>query len=121
MQIINLPKITDNRGSLSFLESQKHIPFKIQAAFLLTDCGISDSYSFHKKNNAQFCFIALSGAFRLKTEKIVNTESEYDITVNTASKVLCTNTYTDFRISDFAQNTVILILTSMKKVNFKKN
>ena len=121
MQIINLTKIKDKRGSISFLESQKHIPFKIQAAFLLTGCDISDSYFFYENDNAQFCFIALSGAFRLKTGKIVNTESEYDIIVNTASKVLCTNTHTDFRISDFAQNTVILILTSMKKVNFKKN
>ena len=31
IQIINLPKILDQRGNLSFVEELKHIPFEIEA------------------------------------------------------------------------------------------
>lgn len=36
-QIIKLPEIIDQRGSLSFLESNNHIPFKIKNVSLITD------------------------------------------------------------------------------------
>ena len=35
VQKIQLPKIIDQRGSLSFLESNNHIPFKIKSTHLI--------------------------------------------------------------------------------------
>ena len=37
VQLINLPKILDERGNLSFFESEKHIPFVINRAYWIYD------------------------------------------------------------------------------------
>lgn len=36
-KIINLPKIPDKRGNLSFLEGNNHIPFEIKRVFWIYD------------------------------------------------------------------------------------
>lgn len=36
-QQIQLPKITDSRGSLSFIEGERHIPFKIRSAYWISN------------------------------------------------------------------------------------
>ena len=36
-KIINLPKIEDSRGNLTFIEGDNHIPFEIQRAFWIYD------------------------------------------------------------------------------------
>ena len=37
VKIINLPKILDKRGNLSFLESENHVPFKIERVYWVYD------------------------------------------------------------------------------------
>ncbi|MEG2865351.1 MAG: WxcM-like domain-containing protein, partial [Mucinivorans sp.] len=36
-QIINLPKILDRRGNLSFIEGNNHIPFAIKRTYWIYD------------------------------------------------------------------------------------
>ena len=36
-KIIQLPKILDERGNLSFLEGESHIPFKIERTYWIYD------------------------------------------------------------------------------------
>ena len=33
--VIELPKISDNRGNLSFVESEEHVPFEIKRVYTL--------------------------------------------------------------------------------------
>jgi len=62
-QIINLPKISDPRGNLSFIEGGQHIPFDIQRVYYLYDVpGGSDRGSHAHKNLHQF-IVAMSGSF----------------------------------------------------------
>lgn len=64
-RIITLPKITDVRGNLSFIESNKHIPFEIQRVFYLYDVPGGETRAGHAlKTCAQF-LIALSGSFEV--------------------------------------------------------
>lgn len=37
-QIIDLPKILDRRGNLSFIEENRHIPFRIRRSYWIYDC-----------------------------------------------------------------------------------
>ena len=61
--LINLPKITDPRGNLSFIEGGQHIPFDIQRVYYLYDVpGGSDRGSHAHKNLHQF-IVAMSGSF----------------------------------------------------------
>ena len=36
-KIIELPKITDRRGNLTFIEENRHIPFEIKRVYYLND------------------------------------------------------------------------------------
>jgi hypothetical protein len=36
-EIINLPKIEDTRGNLTFVEEENHIPFKIKRVYWIYD------------------------------------------------------------------------------------
>lgn len=62
-RIIELPKITDPRGNLSFIEGGQHIPFDIKRVYYLYDVpGGSDRGSHAHKNLHQFV-VAMSGSF----------------------------------------------------------
>ena len=64
-RIIELPKIVDARGNLSFIESNRHIPFEIQRVFYLYDVPGGETRAGHAlKTCAQF-LIALSGSFEV--------------------------------------------------------
>ncbi len=62
-KLIDLPKISDPRGNLSFIEAGKDIPFDIKRVYYLYDVpGGSDRGSHAHKNLHQF-IVAMSGSF----------------------------------------------------------
>lgn len=62
-RLIELPKITDPRGNLTFVEGGNHIPFDIKRVYYLYDVpGGSDRGAHAHKNLHQFV-IAMSGSF----------------------------------------------------------
>ena len=62
-KIIDLPKVSDTRGNLSFIEGGEHIPFDIKRVYYLYDVpGGSDRGSHAHKNLHQF-IVAMSGSF----------------------------------------------------------
>jgi hypothetical protein len=62
-KIVELPKISDPRGNLSFIEGGQHIPFDIKRVYYLYDVpGGSDRGSHAHKNLHQF-IVAMSGSF----------------------------------------------------------
>ena len=61
--IIDLPKIQDPRGNLTFIEGGKHVPFAIERVFYLYDVpGGADRAGHALKRCHQF-LIAMSGSF----------------------------------------------------------
>lgn len=62
-KIIQLPKITDPRGNLTFIEGGRHIPFKIERVYYLYDVpGGADRGAHAHKALHQFV-VAMSGSF----------------------------------------------------------
>lgn len=62
-QIIQLPKILDYRGNLSFIEGDNHIPFKIKRSYWIYDVPGGETRGGHAyKENEEF-IVALSGSF----------------------------------------------------------
>jgi len=62
-QIIRLPKIFDDRGNLSFIETQRHIPFKIERAYWIYDVPGGEKRGGHAFRRGEEFLIALSGSF----------------------------------------------------------
>jgi hypothetical protein len=62
-EVIDLPKIADPRGNLTFVEGSCHIPFEIKRVFYLYDVpGGADRAGHALKTCHQF-LIAMSGSF----------------------------------------------------------
>ena len=62
-RIVTLPKIPDDRGNLSFIEQQKHIPFKIERSYWIYDVPGGESRGGHAYTDVQEFIVALSGSF----------------------------------------------------------
>ena len=63
VQLINLPKVLDDRGNLSFLEGNKHLPFEIQSSYWIYDVPGGEKRGGHSYKTNQEFIIALSGSF----------------------------------------------------------
>jgi oxalate decarboxylase/phosphoglucose isomerase-like protein (cupin superfamily) len=62
-EIINFPKILDERGNLSFLEEGKHIPFGVKRTYWIYDVPGGEQRGGHSYYTNQEIIIALSGSF----------------------------------------------------------
>lgn len=62
-RIINLPKISDSRGNLTFVESGRHIPFEIRRAYYLYDVPGGSARGAHAHKALKQLMIAMSGSF----------------------------------------------------------
>src|SRR5437762_12544806 len=59
----NLPKITDPRGNLTFIEGERHIPFPIKRVFYLYDVPGGADRGGHALRKCHQFLIAMSGSF----------------------------------------------------------
>lgn len=62
-KIIDLPKITDARGNLSFIEGGIHIPFEIVRTYYLYDVPAGSERGGHAHKDLHQLMIAISGSF----------------------------------------------------------
>lgn len=62
-KIIELPKINDPRGNLTFVESGRHVPFEIKRVFYLYDVPGGESRAGHALKSCHQFIIASSGSF----------------------------------------------------------
>ena len=71
-KFIEIPKISDARGNLSFVESERHIPFQIQRIYYLYDVPAGASRAGHAHKNLHQLYIPVSGSFDIAIDDGVN-------------------------------------------------
>lgn len=62
-KVLELPKINDPRGSLTFIESGRHIPFDIKRVYYLYDVPGGSERGGHAHKALHQLIIAMSGSF----------------------------------------------------------
>ena len=62
-RVIDLPKIQDLRGNLTFIESERHIPFEIKRVYYLYDVPGGASRAGHAHKTLTQFLIAITGSF----------------------------------------------------------
>ena len=65
IKVIELPKFTDPRGNLSFVEQLNHIPFEIKRTYWIYDVPGGEARGGHAFRQNQEFIVALSGAFEV--------------------------------------------------------
>lgn len=63
IHLIDLPKILDDRGNLSFFQNESQIPFKIKRVYWIYDVPGGEYRGGHAFKNQNEVIIALSGSF----------------------------------------------------------
>lgn len=61
--VLEIPKISDPRGNLSFLESYHQVPFDIRRVFYLYDVPADSDRGGHAHHQARQLLIAVAGSF----------------------------------------------------------
>jgi dTDP-4-dehydrorhamnose 3,5-epimerase-like enzyme len=108
-KIIELPKITDARGNLTFVEGNKHIPFEIKRVFYLYDVPGGESRGGHAHKNLEQIMIALSGSFDLVLDDGINKE-KYHLNRAYLGIYICPMIWSE--LTNFSSGSVCLVLVS---------
>jgi len=64
-KIVQLPKIVDSRGNLTFIEGGEHVPFDIKRVYYLYDVPGGAERGGHAHKALQQLIIAMSGSFNV--------------------------------------------------------
>jgi uncharacterized cupin superfamily protein len=108
-KLIDLPKIEDNRGNLSFLENFKQIPFEIRRVYWIYDVPGGEYRGPHAfKENEEF-IIALSGSFDI----VLNDgKEEKKIQLNRSYKGIFVSKLVWRQLENFSTNSLVLVISS---------
>ena len=107
--ILELPKMTDPRGNLSFVEAGRHIPFEMRRVFYLYDVPSGETRAGHALRKCQQFIIAMSGSFDL----VVDYGTEHErFHLNRSDCGLYVPPMIWREIENFSTNSVCLVLAS---------
>lgn len=108
-QIISLPKISDKRGNLSFIESNNHIPFTIKRTYWVYDVPGGEIRGAHAYKKCEEFIVALSGSF----DVILNDgRSEFVFHLNRSYNGLYIPNMVWKSLDNFSTNSLALVLAS---------
>ena len=107
--IIQLPKIIDYRGNLSFIEADRHIPFEIIRSYWIYDVPGGEKRGGHAYKSNQEFIVALSGSF----DVILNDgRGKKTFTLNRSYYGLYVPNMMWRQLENFSTNSLALILAS---------
>ena len=108
-KIIELPKILDKRGNLSFVEQFTHIPFEIKRPYWIYDVPGGEARGGHAYKENQEFIIALSGSFDVIVD---DGKEKRTYTLNRSYYGLYIPKGTWREMNNFSTNSLAVILSS---------
>ncbi|SRR5258708_4949949 len=107
--LLELPRIEDARGNLTFFESGQHMPFTIRRAYWIYDVPGGAVRGGHAYETLQELMIALSGSFDVTVDDGVARKT---ITLNRSYHALYVPNMIWRQLGNFSTNAVCLIAAS---------
>jgi hypothetical protein len=114
VKIIQLPKILDPRGNLSFFENNNQIPFDIKRAYWIYDVPGGEQRGSHAFKRSHEFIIALSGSFDIVLND-GNKEKKYSL--NRSYNGVYVPNLLWRRLENFSTNSLALIVSSISYDN----
>jgi dTDP-4-dehydrorhamnose 3,5-epimerase-like enzyme len=109
-RLIDLPKIHDPRGNLTFIESGEHVPFEIERAFWIYDVPGGTARGGHAYRTGQEFIVALSGSFDVMLD---DGSHRVHYTLNRSYHGLVVPNLIWREMINFSTNAVTLVLASI--------
>lgn len=109
IKLINLPKVLDPRGNLSFIEEENQVPFKIKRTYWIYDVPGGEIRGSHAFKNTHELIVALSGSFDVILH---DGKQEHKFSLNRSYFGLYVPNKVWRRIENFSTNSLALILAS---------
>ena len=107
--LIDLPKINDERGNLTFIEAERHVPFDIRRVFYLYDVPGGSVRAGHALKSCHQFIIAISGSFDVVLD---DGSARQRFHLNRSHYGLYVTPLTWREIDNFSSNSVCLVLAS---------
>tara|TARA_B110000238_G_C15933248_1_gene355692 strand:- start:276 stop:680 length:405 start_codon:yes stop_codon:yes gene_type:complete len=114
IEIINLPKLKDSRGNLSFFENSNQIPFDIKRTYWIYDVPGGEQRGSHAFKKSHEFIIALSGSFDIVLND-GNKEEKYSL--NRSYNGVYVPNLIWRRLENFSTNSLALIVSSISYDN----
>jgi dTDP-4-dehydrorhamnose 3,5-epimerase-like enzyme len=108
-EIVNLPKITDARGNLSFVEERKHVPFDIKRVYYIGNVPNGSTRGGHLNKRTEQLIIALNGRFRVRVRE-ATTEKTFVLDRSDCGLYIPQGIW--HRIEDLSTGAIVLVLAS---------
>ena len=67
-KIIEVPKINDRQGNLTFVEGQRHIPFEVRRVFYIYDVPSGAGRGAHAHRTLHQFLVCISGSFDVEVD-----------------------------------------------------
>ena len=109
IKFIDLPRITDPRGNLTFAEAQSMVPFDIKRAYWVYDVPAGESRGGHAHKRLRQLLIALSGSFHVTLD---NGTERKTVLLNHPWQALLIETNVWRTLDDFSSGAVCMVLAS---------
>lgn len=110
-RLIQLPKIRDSRGNLTFVQNDDHIPFDIKRVYYLYDVPSGAERAGHAHKELHQLVIAVSGSFSISLDNGYRKETYF---LNSPDTGLLVGPGVWRVINDFSSGGVCLVLASME-------
>jgi hypothetical protein len=108
-KIVDLPKIHDPRGNLTFIEGGAHIPFDIQRVYYLYDVPGGAERGGHAHKGLHQLIIAMSGSFDVVLDDGVN-KRRFHLNRSYYGLYVCPMIWRE--LDNFSSGSVCLVLAS---------
>jgi dTDP-4-dehydrorhamnose 3,5-epimerase-like enzyme len=108
-RIINLPRVFDDRGNLTFFEGENHLPFRIVRAYWIYDVPGGEVRGGHAYRRLEEFVVSLSGSFDVEMD---DGHSQRSVHLNRSYQGLYIPPMIWRRLKNFSTNSVCLIAAS---------
>lgn len=109
VKLIDLPKIEDKRGNLTFIEENRHIPFSIERVYWIYDVPGGQFRGSHAYKKLHEFIIALSGSFDVMLD---NGKEKKKFSLNRSYYGLYVPNLIWRSLENFSTNALCMILAS---------
>ena len=106
----NLPKITDPRGNLTFIQFPQQVPFEIKRVFWTYNVPSGQVRGGHAYKTQREVLVALSGSFDVVITDKARNQSRFHLNRSHLALLLPTNTWR--HLENFSTNAISLHLSS---------